>query len=444
MTNKVKIPKVLRTIMSGMGIVLTDDGEADIFDLMNLLASKQDIDEDVVSWIRLIQQSKNLTRYRFVTAATVAPFGSESDKDCIGEFFSARTDFRLGRIPSPPVIYAHGHDVIADGASTEILGEVISIEIDPDKGLRYLIGFYGEGKFADEVLKAYLDGALRFSTRSVQKQRADNGEILVWLVGEVSVFTSETIIAPCNLKALADGPAEGQDATPDQVWMKWVIELQPQEMREELIKALINPEVQEAFEDGLPPVSSNNAPNANVVDIAEHGEGEEQVTKEEVAAMISEGMASMKKCDCSSMSEKGEKAVEEVEYDATEAKGNVVDITTAIKAKAAKMTGGAALQANAALLVDAAGVAPAYRIAAIGQVASVLESMDFAKGESVIDTLLAGYQAKSAPMTGATRLGGFQAQTQAQDAKVGVDEFKRFAAGAAQLRSATANKGGAV
>jgi hypothetical protein len=436
---KMKVPKVLRKIIGNFGVTIDENGEADLLEVVNLLASKQEMESTVADWIRLIQEKNNLSRYRFVTAATVAPYGSASDKDCVDEFFSPKTDFRLGTIPKPAVMYAHGHEFLGEGASEELLGEVISVEIDEKLGLRYLIGFYGEGKFADEVFEAFAGSELRFSTRAVQKKVEATGEILVWLVGEVSVFTPQTPVGPCNLKAQADAPE--MDGSPDQVWLKWIVELQPAEMREELIAALIQPEVQEAAEkvDGLPPVGTNNAPNADVIDLAGDVE-EDEVTKEEVAAMIADALTKQEKCNCQEMKadmEDDEKPVETPSDDTADAKGDAA----AIQAKINQMSSGRALEANATKLVDAAGVAPESRVKAINDVRVVLESMGFAKGEGIIDALLAGHSKQANNLTGVQKLQGYQASNGQQD-KAGLESFKRIVQDVATSRTATAGKGG--
>lgn len=120
------------------------------------------------------------------------PFGGPTERDIHGQFFSNRTNFLAHLLPLPPLFHFHG---AKSGSLAEPVGETLAREQRRD-------GVYYRAKLAidstiDSVRQKAIQlweaakaGQLFASSGAVEAtiKVADNGEILQWLVGELSLI----------------------------------------------------------------------------------------------------------------------------------------------------------------------------------------------------------------------------------------------------------------
>ena len=134
-----------------------------------------------------------------------APFGSPSDKDKDGEYFSRNTDFMVDPGDRRPVIYMHGVD--PDGKAMqkpERLG-LATVKNVNSSGL----WFEATVDYTKELGKRLWDraqkGRVRASTGAIAHlfRKAGDGEILTWAIGELSLLDVGAKRRPANDKALA-------------------------------------------------------------------------------------------------------------------------------------------------------------------------------------------------------------------------------------------------
>lgn len=137
-----------------------------------------------------------------------APYGGPVDgKDAQGEYFSPRTDFMLEVGEERPVVYFHG----TGQEVPEVVGKAKASRRD-ERGLWFDVTLNKVSKFAARIWEAALKGIARASSGAVGHlvRKAADGEILVWAIGELSLFDTvggrrpANELASVNLKAAFD------------------------------------------------------------------------------------------------------------------------------------------------------------------------------------------------------------------------------------------------
>lgn len=120
-------------------------------------------------------------------AGLAIPFGSPSNRDLQGEYFTKRTDFHWDWFPQDgrPVLYHHGTDGELAGKA---IGRQISHEID-DEGVWVEVQLEKRAKYLDQIRRLLDAGALGFSSGALPylvKTVKSTGEILSWPWVELS------------------------------------------------------------------------------------------------------------------------------------------------------------------------------------------------------------------------------------------------------------------
>lgn len=128
------------------------------------------------------------------------PFGSPEDRDADGEYFSPRTDLWLEQIPKRPIVYYHGYEEL----TPTVIGEEISHEIRAD-GVWFRVLLDKASEFAGRVWEAAQQGLARASSGAINHlvRTAPDGQILVWPLGELSIFDTNEARYPSNQGAIA-------------------------------------------------------------------------------------------------------------------------------------------------------------------------------------------------------------------------------------------------
>jgi len=132
------------------------------------------------------------------------PFGSPSDRDSDGEFFTAQTKLHLDKFPTPPLLYYHGFDEQKQPAAEPIfVGKTIGYEVRNDG-----VWFRGVLDKAIAQAKAVWDAALagmaRASSGSIAHlvRKTRDGMLLEWPLAELSVFDIYGGKNPANRRAV--------------------------------------------------------------------------------------------------------------------------------------------------------------------------------------------------------------------------------------------------
>lgn len=120
------------------------------------------------------------------------PFGSPQNKDMHGQYFTQNTNFLSHILPLPPVFHFHG---AKSGSLADQIGETLGREQRQD-GIWYRAKLHLDSTTeavktkANELWKAAKAGKLFGSSGAVEAtiKLADSGEILQWLVGELSLL----------------------------------------------------------------------------------------------------------------------------------------------------------------------------------------------------------------------------------------------------------------
>lgn len=130
------------------------------------------------------------------------PFGGPyGGRDAHGEYFTEATDLWLERIARRPVVYYHG---LADGgAPPQIIGEELGWDRRPD-GIWFRVALDPASALARRVWEAAQKGLARASSGAISHlvRVADDGCILVWPIGEISLLDARQH-APANPYAVA-------------------------------------------------------------------------------------------------------------------------------------------------------------------------------------------------------------------------------------------------
>lgn len=122
------------------------------------------------------------------------PFGDHNQRDVHGQYFSQRTNFLSHILPLPPVFHFHG---AKSGSLTDPVAETLSREQRSD-GVYYKVRLFLDGvkdsvrQKANELWEAAKSGDLYASSGAVEAtiKIAETGEILQWLVGELSLINN--------------------------------------------------------------------------------------------------------------------------------------------------------------------------------------------------------------------------------------------------------------
>lgn len=133
------------------------------------------------------------------------PFGSPTQPDSHGEWFSPATNFHEDHIPLPPVVYYHGyHPDSTPQGDPSFIGRTIARHID-NHGVWYRVLLDRSNHYAQRVWQAAQRGLARASTGTMAHlRRVDpNGHIRHWLVSELSLFDRGGQRQPANQYAVA-------------------------------------------------------------------------------------------------------------------------------------------------------------------------------------------------------------------------------------------------
>lgn len=132
------------------------------------------------------------------------PFGSPSDRDSDGEYFSAKTKLHLDKFPTPVLVYYHGYDENKQQSPEPIyIGKTKGYTVKPDG-----VWFRGVLDKAIAQAKAVWDavqaGMARASSGSIAHlvRKSGDGHLLEWPVAELSVFDTYNGKNPANRRAV--------------------------------------------------------------------------------------------------------------------------------------------------------------------------------------------------------------------------------------------------
>jgi HK97 family phage major capsid protein len=129
------------------------------------------------------------------------PFGGPyGGKDAQGEYFTPASDLWLERIAKRPVVYYHG---LAEQGAAEVIGEEMGWERRGD-GIWFRVALDASKALARRVWEAAQKGVARASSGAISHlvRVADDGRILVWPIGEISLLDAREH-APANPYAVA-------------------------------------------------------------------------------------------------------------------------------------------------------------------------------------------------------------------------------------------------
>jgi len=127
------------------------------------------------------------------------PYGSPSDKDADGEYFTSETNLHSDKFGLPPVIYAHG----LKSEHPEYIGKVISHE-DRSDGRWYRVILDNTKAAAKIIWEAAQKGMAFGSTGAVAHlvRKARDGRILEWPIGELTLVADGTAFRAKNKQAI--------------------------------------------------------------------------------------------------------------------------------------------------------------------------------------------------------------------------------------------------
>lgn len=132
------------------------------------------------------------------------PFGSPSDRDSDGEFFTAQTKLHLDKFPTPPLVFFHGYNEQKQPDAQPIyVGKTTGYEVRND-------GVWFRGVLdkavaqAKSVWEAAQQGMARASSGSIAHlvRKAADGRLLEWPLAELSVFDTFNGKNPANRRAV--------------------------------------------------------------------------------------------------------------------------------------------------------------------------------------------------------------------------------------------------
>lgn len=133
------------------------------------------------------------------------PFGSPTNLDSDGEYFSSQTNLHDDKYPLPPAVYYHGLNPDGTPSGTpEYIGKTESFR-DDVSGRWYRVVLDKTSELAKRVWQAAKDGLARASSGSVSHLARTNidGHITEWPVAELSIFDIGDGRKPANRHAVA-------------------------------------------------------------------------------------------------------------------------------------------------------------------------------------------------------------------------------------------------
>jgi hypothetical protein len=248
---KITVPITLIPKLAELGII-PNNRRIDIDDFIRAsfaLRKKSEIPEDLAQWMNLTANKVNIdpSKYEAIIDILAFPYGGHNeDRDCAGEFFHAGTDFKEAALPYPPVIHVHGYDVDGTGnAETTVVGETLRRWKDEAGGWAK-VGIYRDTPYTENIIKAWDKGVLMASSTALLKKLnpSIDGQIDVWLAGEISTITPDSGITPCNFLASAKARKSAEE-------VREIAEGQEEPYRSRLLEMLNESEA---------PIASNTEP----------------------------------------------------------------------------------------------------------------------------------------------------------------------------------------
>ena len=134
------------------------------------------------------------------------PFGGpDRGKDSQGQYFSPRTKTYLDAGKSVPVFYYHGYTDGGKPQGDPVLIGTAKFERTDDKGHWFRVALDKTKDLARKVWEAAKKGLAKASSGAVSHlvRLAKDGEILNWVIGELSVFDTYNGKEPANAYAVA-------------------------------------------------------------------------------------------------------------------------------------------------------------------------------------------------------------------------------------------------
>lgn len=179
---------------------------------MNLAASL--IHKAGKSIIAPAQKSLSASGNGFIEGYLVS-WGSESDTDLQGEYFTPRTDFCLPWFNERPVLYHHGMD---DKTALKAIGTIKTIQPD-DLGLWVQAQLDMRDRYAAAIYDMVKSKEFGWSSGSVDHlvKISQKGEILQWPIIEGSVTPTPAQPAKTTVRALKSAIIESNDVSAEYV-----------------------------------------------------------------------------------------------------------------------------------------------------------------------------------------------------------------------------------
>lgn len=135
-----------------------------------------------------------------------APYGGQNaGRDADGEYFSPRTDFMLREGDERPVLYYHGADETGHPTKRpEVIGRARVARRD-HQGLWFEVVLDQAKGLAKRIYDAALNGLARASSGALNYlvRRAEDGELLTWPIGELTLIDRTDMRRPSNELAVA-------------------------------------------------------------------------------------------------------------------------------------------------------------------------------------------------------------------------------------------------
>jgi len=135
-----------------------------------------------------------------------APYGGHRfGKDEQGEYFSENTDFMLEVGDERPVLYFHGADNLGTPtARPEVIGTARVSRRD-HQGLWFEVILDKAKQLSKRIYDAALNGIARASSGAINYlvRRSEDGELLTWPIGELTLIDRSDLRRPANELAVA-------------------------------------------------------------------------------------------------------------------------------------------------------------------------------------------------------------------------------------------------
>lgn len=135
-----------------------------------------------------------------------APYGGHRfGKDEQGEYFSENTNFMLEVGDERPVLYFHGADDLGTPTAVpQVIGRARVSRRDT-QGLWFEVMLDKAKNFSQRIYEAALNGLARASTGAINYlvRRGEDGELLTWPIGELTLIDRSDLRRPANELAVA-------------------------------------------------------------------------------------------------------------------------------------------------------------------------------------------------------------------------------------------------